>query len=504
MEYLLTNAQMRSADEYTINGLGVESLTLMERAGTALATQAEEMLDLRGKRIRERVLCVCGGGNNGGDGFACARVLRTRGVDAEVVFFAQKTSAECAENLQRYTQTGGKILDEVPTQGYAVVVDCLLGTGFHGELSPVYEKAVKGINALKKAGAKVLSADIPSGVNGDNGKVNGLAVCADKTLCIGEKKAGVYLGESIDYAGEISREDIGICLPKQSYARLIDEETVRACLPKRKRYSHKGSYGKVAIVGGSIAYTGAVALATGACLRSGAGYTTLFVPKGILPYYILKYPEALLRPICDGDEICFDEQAFGALLDFDSVAYGMGAGVSQSVADGAVFLLKEYSGKLVLDADGLNSLAKYKKDELVGLLKNAKCDIVLTPHIKEFSRLIDTPCAEILEKGLSAGEAFQEKTGVTLLLKNAVSIVYGKSGIFVNATGNSGQAKGGSGDLLSGLLAGILAQGANGEQSAVCASYILGKTAEIVAKDKGEYALIASDIIDDINIPKSE
>ena len=137
-------------------------------------------------------------------------------------------------------------------------------------------------------------------------------------------------------------------------------------------------------------------------------------------------------------------------------------------------------------------------------LKNAKCDIVLTPHIKEFSRLIDTPCAEILEKGLLAGEEFSAKTGATLLLKNAVSIVYGKSGIFVNATGNSGQAKGGSGDLLSGLLAGILAQGANGEQSAVCAAYILGKTAEIVAKDKGEYALIASDIIDDINIPKSE
>lgn len=152
MEYLLTNAQMRRADEYTIKTLGVESLTLMERAGNALATQAEELLDLRGKRIRERVLCVCGGGNNGGDGFVCARVLRTRGVDTDVVFFAEKTSAECAENLKRYKETGGRILEKVPTLGYAVVVDCLLGTGFHGELSTAYRAAVDGVNALKKIG----------------------------------------------------------------------------------------------------------------------------------------------------------------------------------------------------------------------------------------------------------------------------------------------------------------------------------------------------------------
>ena len=495
MEYLLTNAQMRRADEYTIKTLGVESLTLMERAGNALATQAEELLDLRGKRIRERVLCVCGGGNNGGDGFVCARVLRTRGVDTDVVFFAEKTSAECAENLKRYQETGGRILEKVPTLGYAVVVDCLLGTGFHGELSTAYRAAVDGVNALKSAGAKVLAADIPSGINGDNGSRASACVCADRTLCIGEKKAGVYLGEGIDFAGETVRADIGISLPETKYAKLIDDETARAFLPKRKRYSNKGSYGKAAIVGGNIAYTGAVALSTAACLRSGAGYTTLFVPQGILPYYVLKYPETLLRPISTGDEIAFEKESFESLLAFDSVAFGMGAGVSQAVADGAVFLLENYTGKLVLDADALNSLAAYKKDGLCSILRQAKCDVVLTPHIKEFARLTDMSVAEIVERGLSAGEEFFAQTGATLLLKNAVSVIYGKDGIFVNAAGNSGQAKGGSGDVLAGVLAGLLAQGCDSQKAAVCAAYIVGKAAEKAALDMDEYAITASELI---------
>ena len=288
--FILTNEQMRKADEYTICDLGVPSLTLMERAGKALADEAEKLCP------SGAILCLCGGGNNGGDGFVCARILKERGRTVSVLFYAEKTSTDCRTNMERWFAMGGLRTETIP-QNCALVVDCLYGTGFHGALCGKDEEIVKQINALKKQGVKVLSADIPSGINGDNGLVRGFAVSADKTLCIGEIKAGVLLGDGIDYAGALERVDIGILLPcaQEKYALWAEKEWVKELLPKRKRNSHKGSYGKAAIVAGSMEYTGAAYLSAAACLRSGAGYTTLFVPKNILPFYVLKSPEILLK-----------------------------------------------------------------------------------------------------------------------------------------------------------------------------------------------------------------
>ena len=497
MEYVLTNAQMRAADEYTIHTLGVPAAELMERAGRALADEAERLLDLRGKRIRERVLCVCGGGNNGGDGFVCARLLHARGVEADVVFFAEKTSAECRVAKEKFTAAGGRIYAETPLTGYAVVVDCLLGTGFHGTLSPAFVRAVHAINALGKAGAKVLSADIPSGVNGDNGRVESVAVLADETLCIGEKKAGVYLGDGIDYAGKTLRADIGISLPEplETYAVLLTDKCVKALLPRRKRHSHKGTFGRAAIVAGSVEYTGAAYLATAACLRAGAGYTTLFAPADILPYYMLKAPEALLQPLCEGKRAVFSEERFSKLLAYDCIAYGMGMGVSEEVAKGAEYLLGAYTGKLLLDADGLNSLAAYKSEALKELFKRKTCDVLITPHVKEFSRLSGEDVASITEQGLFAPVKFAKEHGVHVLLKNAVSLLSDGERKYVNAAGNSGQAKGGSGDVLAGAIAGLCASGLSPFDGACVAAYVVGKAAELACEKIGEYSLTASDLI---------
>ncbi len=486
MQYILTNEQMRAADEYTIHTKGVPSETLMERAGEALARHANELCG------EGRVLCVCGGGNNGGDGFICARLLLAAGREVEVVCMANTLSCDCALAKEKYVLAGGMIMEDFPDKSYALVVDCLLGTGFHGKVSEVYKSGIERINAYKKQGAKVLSADIPSGVNGDNGRVEEVAVCADSTLCMGEYKAGVLLGDGIDCAGEIACAKIGIQLPEKGYAIKTDEG-VKGLLPMRKRNTHKGSFGRAAIVAGSKRYTGAAYLAMAACLRSGVGYTTLFVPENLLPYYFLKSPEGLLQPLCKGDFPTFDEETFAALLSYDAIAYGMGMGVSEEVAKGVKYLSQNYDGKLVLDADALHSIAIFT--DVKGVFANKKCDVLITPHCKEFSRLTGEGIADILEKGLYAPLSFARDTGVNVYLKNAVSLLTDGETIFVNTSGNSGQAKGGSGDVLSGVIVGLCAQGLSTLDSARLGGYLVGKSAEIAAKSVGERGMLAGDII---------
>lgn len=492
---LLTVEQMREADRYTIEEVGISALELMERAGRALSFHAEEMVGLNGKRIRERVLCVCGGGNNGGDGFVCARLLNERGQEADVVFVGEKCSEECAVNKQRFVALGGKILEQMPTRGYAVVVDCLLGTGFHGEPKASAQAAIAGINALKQQGAKVLSADIPSGVNGNNGSVAGCAVRADKTLCIGEVKQGVYLGDGIDYAGEVLCVDIGIELPADTYTTLLTDKTVSGLLPKRKRNSHKGTYGKAAIIAGSAAYTGAAYLSAAACLRGGAGYTYLYLPKALTSAFALKLPETLLVPLCEGESLSFAGANFLSVCKMQSIGYGMGMGTCEDVAAGAEYLIRNYTGKLVLDADGINSLAAYRAESLNEIFANKKCDVVLTPHVKEFSRISEKSVVEIMQDPVAASEEFAKKHGVTVLLKNAVSVITDGKQTCFNAEGNAGQAKGGSGDVLSGVITSLCACGLSVYDAARIGAYVTGRAAVLAAQKQGEYSLLASDVI---------
>ncbi len=492
MNYVLTNEEMKKADEYTVNALKIPSLILMERAGRALAREAA-MLAPTGK-----ILCLCGGGNNGGDGFVCARILKEEGRAVDVVCIAKKTSDDCAVNMKRWQDLGGTIGNALLDEGYACAVDCLFGTGFHGSLQGEEGEAVLALNRLKEKGMKVLSADIPSGVDGKNGSVQGVAVCADVTLCIGEIKTGVLLGDGLDYAGEIKRADIGIQLPEKRYARLLDGERIASLLPKRRRNSHKGTYGRAAIVGGSMEYTGAAYLSyasASACLRAGAGYTALFVPKEILPYYILKSPEILIKEACEGNRYAFNEEIMRELLAYNAVAYGMGMGISEEVAKGARWLLEKYGGRLVLDADGLNSLAVYYKGELSALFAHKKCDVILTPHAKEFSRLSGWNVQEILLDSIRLSRSFAKSNGVSLLLKNAVSILTDGEELYLNTTGNSALAKGGSGDVLAGLAAGLCASGLSALEGGCCAAYLLGKAAEIGSEKDGEYSLTATDVI---------
>ncbi len=283
-------------------------------------------------------------------------------------------------------------------------------------------------------------------------------------------------------------------MKEEIHAERSAKEIVADRLPKRQRDSHKGTYGRAAIVAGCMQYTGAAYLAAAACLRAGAGYTTLFVPEKILPYYALKAPEAILKPLCGGEKMQPNAD-LSALLEQNSVAYGMGMGVSEAVAEGAVYLLNAYTGKLVLDADGLNSLAAYKRDELRTLFRNKRCDVLLTPHQMEFSRLSGKTLSEIRADGETVAMAFAEKYGVNVLLKGAFSVMTDGRRVFLNETGNSGQAKGGSGDVLSGVIAGLCASGADAFDGGLCGAYLVGKAAELASKELSEYSVTATDLI---------
>ncbi len=487
MKYLLTNKEMREADIHTIEEKGMPASVLMGGAGSALAEEVV-LLSKTG-----RVLCVCGGGNNGGDGFVCARMLKSAKREVDIFCVAEKFSQECEAQKRKWLALGGEILTEPPKKAYAVVVDCLFGTGFRGEVVGAEREAIAFINEQRRLGAKVLSADMPSGVNGENGVAAGVAVQADVTLCIGELKAGAFLCDGIDLCGEVKRADIGIELPKRDYACLTEDTLVNALLPKRKRNSHKGSYGRAAIVAGSETYTGAAYLALSACLRGGAGYTALFAPSDLLPAYILKAPEALLRPVCKGSGYVFDEEGMRSLLEYDSIAYGMGMGQSEEVYKGLVWLMENYEGKLLIDADGLNSIAAY--GGIKTLLSKRKCDVLLTPHAKEFSRISGYSLTEIFEGGPALVKAFASAVGCALLLKGATTIVTDGVRLAFCNEGNSGQAKGGSGDVLAGLIASLLAQGSEPYAAALCGAHLAGKAASLAAKEVGEYSLAATDII---------
>ena len=493
MKYVLTNEQMREADAFTIETLGVPSLELMERAGVALKAEAERLAPTG------RILCVCGGGNNGGDGFVCGRLLLNAGREVDAVLIAGRRTHECSVNLSEFMMNNGKLLDEIPDGDYALVIDCLFGTGYRYREDERAQTAIHKINTLKKRGAKVLSADVPSGVCGNSGIARGEAVEADVTLCLGEIKSGVVLCDGLDYAGEVRRADIGIVLPSfdaegNGYARLVEESEVAASIPQRKRNSHKGNYGRATIVAGSERYTGAAYLSTLAAVRSGAGYTTLLLPEKLFPLFALKIPEALLSITNEGGRYAFNEEILAGIPK-GAVAYGMGMGVTEDVAQGAEYLLSHHEGTLILDADALNALAEYRKDSLSTLFTSATCKVVLTPHPREFARLLGVSCAEVVEKGLKLAEEYAKQWQVTILLKGAATVVTDGVRTLISGSGTAGQAKGGSGDVLSGVIAGLCASALDAFDGAVCAAYLCGKAAELATRDIGEYSLTASDVI---------
>ena len=464
---------MRKADEYTIKELGVPEEVLVERAGDALANEISK------RYLGGRVLFCVGKGNNGADGKVACRIL----------------SQEHGFNTQLCEVYNGDF--SLLKNKYDIIVDCIFGTGLNKPVEGKYKECIELIN---KSHARVISCDIPSGLNGDNGRVMGVAVKANVTVAIQEFKLGHFLNDGIDYCGEVVCRDIGISVWEEQFACRIEEKDCKKFFPPRERNVNKGNFGKVTIFGGSKNFSGSVLLSTTAllALKMGTGYSNLAIPNSMYNAYMGLVPECTFTPIKDDDgSIIFDEDSLKSLLKYDSIAIGMGMGKSKQVYKTLCYLLKNYSGKLVIDADGLNSLAEYGKDVLL----DKKCTVILTPHIGEFVRLVNVDKTAVLCDITCYAKNFAAQYGVVLLLKSATSVITDGNQVFINTTGSSCMAKGGSGDVLSGIVAGLVARSTEPCLETVSvASYLFGKAGELAEKDQNVYTPTATDLVKKIEI----
>ena len=469
MKYAYSNQQMRRFDEAAI-AAGTPALMLMERAGKALAQAVSEACHRLGAGD---ALFVCGGGNNGGDGFVAAQILHEAGEEVAVLCLAQKFSPDCAAVKAQYK---GELLGRIPRRRYALIVDCLFGTGL---ARPVEGESAALVDFINGSGAYVIACDLPSGLM-EGGIAGETCVRADETVTMGQLKQALLLSDGADVAGKISVADIGIPAAENG-AEVWENADVKAFFPRRRSNTHKGSYGTACILAGG-AYSGAAFLAAGACLKSGAGYTKLCVSGELYPHAIGKLPAAVLREYkaIDGD-----------ILGADALAVGMGSGVSEQLYVYIAELLTNYTGTLVLDADALNTISAYGTE----VLSKRACRVVLTPHPKEFSRLAECSVKEVLADPVGMAKEFAARFGVTVLLKNNRSVITDGVRVAVNPTGSPSLAKGGSGDVLSGLLVGTCARGVQPFEAACVASYLLGRAGELAAREMGEYAPDPSDTI---------
>lgn len=467
MQRILTVEQMREADRFTIENLGVSEKDLVIRAGQAVADEIKKRF------FGGRVLVCVGKGKNGADGRVVASELsKTHGYTVTVFDVARPVF---------------ELLDVK----YDIIVDCIFGTGLNRKVEGDVAKVINKINTSK---SYVISCDIPSGINGDNGQIMGVAVKADLTVAIQEYKCGHFLSDGIDYSGEVVAKDIGISIWGDDFIKSIGDNDAKQLFINRDRNVHKGCFGKVAVIGGSKSFSGAPILSLNAltALKSGTGYAYLGVPESIFNACVGLNPECILTAINDdGNAVTVDKDALNILMACDSIAIGMGMTVCKGVYELICYLLENYTGKLLIDADGLNSLSKFG----IQVLKNKKCKVVLTPHIGEFSRLVGKDKQTLAFDIITPAMAFAKEYGVTLIVKSAVSIITDGNEVYFNTTGCSGMAKGGSGDVLSGFTAGVLARTDYLLEAVTVSAYVFGKAGEIAQKQGCEYTITASDIV---------
>ena len=489
MRYLVTAAEMREYDRNTIEKTGIPACVLMERA--ALAAADRICLRQGDKKSSGRVLIMAGMGNNGGDGLAVARILWERGWQVEVwcVGEQEKASAQWRQQRQILENYPVEFTQAPKRQEYRAAVDALFGVGLSREVEGRYREAVKIFNSLE--GVK-LALDLPSGIDSDTGRVWGEAVRADATVTFGFCKRGLGLYPGCEYGGEVYTADIGVGV-RSFYGRepgmFAYDEELEELLPPRPRDGHKGTFGKVLLLAGSHNMAGAAVLAARAAYRTGAGMVKVVTPGENRVILQQAVPEALLG---DGESLEKD------LEWADVIAAGCGLGRSDWAFDCLKRVIGGSRKPLLLDADALNLLAEGQElKEMLAAQGREGRDIVLTPHVGELSRLLGK--GESIEScrrnlALRGGQLAAAVWG-TVAAKDARTFVCreGRS-ICVNLTGNSGMGTAGSGDVLAGMTAALMAQGMKGFEAAAVGAYAHGLAGDRVTARVGEHACMAGDL----------
>ena len=474
---------MRKSDARTIEG-GIPGRELMLRAGRGVFHSAE---------WKPPVAILCGSGNNAGDGYVIALLLHKARIPCELILLSEKFSEDGAYYFAQCREAGIPVRQwesGMDLSSYGTIADCLFGTGFRGE---VRGSAREAIEAANNSGAAVIAVDINSGLNGDSGLAD-LCVRSDLTVSIGDFKTGHFLNMAKDVMKQKVNIDIGIKPVDRTFS-LVEEADLAELFGPRKNYSNKGTYGYTALIGGSKRYSGAIRLAglANAAMRSGAGVVKLAVPDVLFPIVAPAVLESTVFPLKDdGDGIVFSDKETAELIsNIRTAAFGMGIGTGKGAADMLEYLLDHFTGRLVVDADGLTLLSRMDK----GKIRKAACTLVLTPHVKEFSRLTGLSVDEILNSPVAAAEAYAKEQKVILLLKGPATIITDGETTYITDTGCAGMATAGSGDVLSGILAAVLGYAPDPLIGTAAAAWINGKAGELAQEKYGAVGMVASDTI---------
>ncbi len=486
MEKMVSSCVMRESDAYTCANV-ISSKELMMRAGKGIA----ESFDIVGKTA-----IVCGSGNNAGDGYVLAKLLFEKGVFVTVFRLSEKFSDDGRYYFDMCRELGIKseMFDEnTDLSDFDIIVDCIFGTGFSGEARGQAAVAIDKINA---SGKTVISADINSGLSADSG-LSKKCVVSDLTVSIGTYKQGHFLGMAKDVIKNKKNIDIDIDI-RGEYAMYCEEKDFLPLIKERKNYSNKGDYGYVGIMGGCNEYSGAVKLANMSlsALRSGCGVSKLIVPRSIAqsvsPYLV----ESTLCPLDDDNgHIIFDENAIDVSTSrLAALAIGMGWGTSSENEKILSYILSEKEMPLIIDADGLNTLARMDKS----ILKTSKCKVVLTPHIKEFERLSGLSREDTERDPVANAKAFAKEYGVIVLLKGPATVVTDGNETFITDRGCAGMATAGSGDVLSGVLAGLLGYMPFCALTVCFGAYIAGRAGELAQAENTSFSMTSGDTVSKI------
>ena len=509
MEPIATTKEMQECDRIAIRNYRIPSTLLMENAGRGVVDTMEKELGPVGGRS---IYVICGKGNNGGDGLVVARHLYNRGARVKVFLAAKpmqlkgdpKTNLSILKEMLKSEKSSALDLientDEKKLRNHPfpdIIVDALFGTGFTGAVGGEYEKMIRWIN---ESGSKVVAVDVPSGSNSDNGAVENVAVHAQITVTMGLRKVGLLVHRGRECAGVVHTVDIGI--PKVVYERsrirtwFVKREDVQRMLPRRPLDAHKHSVGKIFVLAGSRGLTGATVMCSNSAMRTGAGAVVLGIPRSLLPVVSKKLTEVMPNPLEETEDQSVSLKARKEIDRHvrwsDLVVLGPGLGRNTETEELILDLIKTIDKPILLDADGLNALARSPN-----IVAKRKAPTILTPHAGEFSRIMKISSEEIERNRVEVARMGAKSLKSILVLKGAPTVTATPEGeVYINSTGNAGMATAGAGDVLSGTIAALGGQHISAIDAAVCGVFVHGRAGDIAKEKYGEISLIASDIIE--------
>lgn len=491
MQLWVNAAQMKAADQYTIQKLEVPSLELMEHAAQACVQVLEdEKIDL------SHVCVVCGSGNNGGDGFAIARILQNNRYSVETfcVGNPEHYTEETQEQMHRLQECGGKITYGMPQEdSYSVIIDAVFGVGLSRKVEGRYRQVIEQMNRMR--GTK-FAVDIPSGLSATTGCILGCAFKADYTVTFQLKKIGLELSQGRTMAGRVIVPDIGISTDSicedQEIVRTAGKDIYRKMLPDRPEDSNKGTYGRLLVIAGSKGMSGAAYLNAHAAYMTGAGLVRIYTSSDNREILQTLLPEAIITTYEEYNK----EELLSLLTWADSVCIGSGLGMSRLSEKILKTVIEYVKVPCLIDADGLNLLAENNNY----LNQMAERRFVITPHMKEMSRLTGISVEELKADRIQILKDFISRYRITCVLKDSRTLIASEEkGIRMNLTGNSAMAKAGSGDVLAGVISGWMVQGKEAEDAAELGTYIHGLSGDLAKFEKGVYSVMARDLIEYIS-----